>query len=94
VVAFAWLVAEGAAGRITWAVDFANTANPLYRAWRLALPDYLAMGWWTWTLHGAWLVALAALAAAAAGRWAEAGRPAAARLRSPAGGLDSAGPLP
>jgi hypothetical protein len=58
-VAFGWLVAEGAAGRITWAVDFAATANPLYRAWRLALPDYLAMSWWTWALHGAWLVALA-----------------------------------
>ena len=62
VVAFGWLVAEGAAGRVTWAVDFAATANPLYRAWRLALPDYLAMSWWTWVLHGAWLVALTAWA--------------------------------
>jgi hypothetical protein len=67
VVAFAWLVAEGTAGRVTWAVDFAATTNPLYRAWRLALPDYLAMSWWTWTLHAAWLVALAAWAAVAAG---------------------------
>jgi hypothetical protein len=41
--------------------------QPLYRAWRLVLPDYLAMGWWTWVLHGAWLVALAAWAAVAAG---------------------------
>ena len=62
VVAFGWLVAEGAAGRVTWAVDFAATANPLYRAWRLALPDYLAMSWWTWVLHGAWLVTLTAWA--------------------------------
>ena len=48
--------------------DFLLTspANPLYRAWRLALPDYLAMSWWTWALHVAWLVALAALAVAAA----------------------------
>jgi hypothetical protein len=66
VVAFGWLVAEGAAGRVTWAVDFAATANPLYRAWRLALPDYLAMSWWTWVLHGAWLVALTAWAVATA----------------------------
>ena len=67
VLAQLWLVAEGAAGRVTWAVDFATTGNPLYRTWRLALPDYLAMSWWTWALHGAWLVALAAWAAVAAG---------------------------
>jgi hypothetical protein len=65
VVAFGWLVAEGAAGRVTWAVDFAATANPLYRAWRLALPDYLAMTWSAWTLHLAWLAALAAWAVVA-----------------------------
>ena len=62
-----WLVLEGATGRITWAVDPTATADPLYRAWRLVLPDYLAMSWWTWVLHGAWLVALAAWAAVAAG---------------------------
>ncbi|HEV8424093.1 MAG TPA: hypothetical protein VGS14_02735 [Actinomycetes bacterium] len=66
-LAYGWLVAEGAAGRITWAVDFADTANPLYRAWRLVLPDYLAMTWWTWPLHAAWLIALAVCAAAAGG---------------------------
>jgi hypothetical protein len=66
VLAFGWLVAEGAAGRVTWAVDFAATANPLYRAWRLVLPDYLAMGWRTWALHAVWLAALAAWAVAAA----------------------------
>ncbi len=65
VAAFGWLVAEGAAGRVTWAVDFAATANPLYRAWRLALPDYLAMTWWAWALHVAWLAALAAWAVVA-----------------------------
>ena len=63
VLAFGWLVFDGAAGRVTWAVDFAASTNPLYRAWRLALPDYLAMSWWTWALHVAWLAALAALAA-------------------------------
>jgi hypothetical protein len=67
VLAQLWLVADGAAGRITWAVDPTATANPLYRAWRLALPDYLAMSRWTWALHGAWLLALAAWAAVAAG---------------------------
>jgi hypothetical protein len=67
VLAHLWLVVDGAAGRITWAVDPTATTNPLYRAWRLILPDYLAMSWWTWVLHGAWLVALAAWAAVAAG---------------------------
>jgi hypothetical protein len=67
VLAQLWLVAEGAAGRVTWAVDFTATANPLYRAWRLALPDYLAMSWRTWALHGAWLVVLTAWAVAARG---------------------------
>ena len=72
VLALGWLVAEGAAGRVTWAVDFAATTNPLYRAWRLVLPDYLAMSWRTWALHAAWLVALLAWAARA---WATAPRP-------------------
>jgi hypothetical protein len=66
VLAFGWLVADGAAGRVTWAVDFTATTNPLYRAWRLVLPDYLAMSWWTWALHVAWLAALAAWAVVAA----------------------------
>jgi len=67
VLAHLWLIVEGAAGRVTWAVDPTATANPLYRAWRLVLPDYLAMSWWAWALHGAWLVVLAIWAAAAAG---------------------------
>jgi hypothetical protein len=67
VLAQLWLVTEGAAGRVTWAVDATATANPLYRAWRLVLPNYLAMSWWTWTLHAAWLLALAAWAVVASG---------------------------
>jgi hypothetical protein len=67
VLAQLWLVADGAAGRVTWAVDPTATTDPLYRAWRLVLPDYLAMGAWTWVLHGIWLAALVAWAAAAAG---------------------------
>jgi hypothetical protein len=65
VLAQLWLVAEGAAGRVTWAVDATATINPLHRAWRLALPDYLAMSWWTWVLHVAWLAALGAWAVVA-----------------------------
>jgi len=80
VLAFGWLVAEGAAGRISWAVDFAATTNPLYRAWRLALPDYLAMSWRTWALHVTWLAALAAWAVVAARP--RQGRPSLRRLRN------------
>jgi hypothetical protein len=66
-LAHLWLVGDGTAGRVTWAVDPMATTDPLYRAWRLVLPDYLAMNWWTWVLHGAWLVALATCAAVATG---------------------------
>jgi len=65
VVAYAWLVVDGLAGRVTWAVDFFATRDPAYRAWRLVLPDYLAVTTATWVLHAAWLVVLAAWAAAA-----------------------------
>jgi hypothetical protein len=84
VLAYAWLVVEGAGGRITWAVDFAATANPLYRLWRPALPDYLSMTWWTWTLHAAWLVALAAWAVAAARRDRAGRRPRVSQAMTPA----------
>jgi hypothetical protein len=65
VIGFAWLVADGIAGRVTWAVDFFQTGDPAYRAWRLVLPDYLTVTTATWVLHAAWLVVLAAWAAAA-----------------------------
>jgi hypothetical protein len=67
VLAHLWLVVEGTAGRVTWAVDPTATATRCTGAWRLVLPDYLAMSWGTWGLHGAWLVALAVWAASAAG---------------------------
>jgi len=63
-VAFGFLVAEGAARRLTWVVDFADTANPLYRAARAVLPDYADPTPATWLLQGAWLVVLALLALA------------------------------
>jgi hypothetical protein len=79
VVAYGWLLADGLAGRVTWAVDFFRTGNPAYRAWRLLLPDYLAVTWATWALHSAWLVVLTVWAAAA---WRRAGA-AAAGTRPP-----------
>jgi hypothetical protein len=68
VVAYAWLVADGLAGRVAWAVDFFTTGNPAYRAWRLVLPDYLTMTTATWVLHATWLAVVAGWAAAAWGR--------------------------
>jgi hypothetical protein len=73
VVAYAWLVVDGLAGRITWAVDFFRTGDPAYRAWRLVLPDYLAVTAATWAMHAAWLVVVAVWAATA---WRRAGTPA------------------
>jgi hypothetical protein len=74
VVAYGWLLADGLAGRVTWAVDFFRTGNPAYRAWRLLLPDYLTVTWATWALHSAWLVVLTVWAATA---WRRAGAAAA-----------------
>lgn len=72
VLAFAWLLADGLAGRLTWVVDFWATGNPVYQAWRWALPDYLAPTAWTWPLHAAWSLVLVVLAA---GGWRAATRP-------------------
>jgi hypothetical protein len=70
VLAYAWLLADGLAGRVTWAVDAVATRDPAYRAWRLVLPDYLTVTTTTWVLHAAWLAVVAAWAAAA---WRRAG---------------------
>ena len=35
-----WLVAEASTGRRTLVTDFEATANPVYRAWRMLLPDH------------------------------------------------------
>ena len=63
VVAQAWIVAEGLAGRIAWAVDLQATADPLYRLWRRALPDYLDVTSATWALHWTWTAAAVLVAA-------------------------------
>jgi hypothetical protein len=64
-VTFAWLLADGLNRRITWVVDFYDTTNPLYSAWRHVLPDYLDLSATTWILHGTWLVVVLIVAARA-----------------------------
>ncbi len=63
IVSYGWLVVETSTGRLTLIVDFWRTANPLYQAWKWALPDYVAENAWTWPLHWAWAVALVGLLA-------------------------------
>lgn len=54
VLAQGWIVAEGLRGDLAWVVNLQATANPLYRAWRQALPDYLHEDAATWVLHWGW----------------------------------------
>jgi hypothetical protein len=61
-LAWAWLVAEVLDRRRTLIFDFESTANPLYRAWRLMLPDYRHPEAGDWVLQVAWFAALAAVA--------------------------------
>lgn len=74
---YAWLAAQAAVRELTWIVDFFETADPWYRFWRHALPDYLDVTATTWVLHAVWL---AVVAVAAAWGWRSAatrqGRPA------------------
>lgn len=56
-----WLVAEVQRGDRTLIVDFYETANPVYRAWHAALPDYWHPRTGDWVIQGVWLVALAAV---------------------------------
>jgi hypothetical protein len=79
-VIYAWVVAEGLGGGLTWAVDFFETANPLYRAWSLLLPDYLGPTALTWVLHGAWIAAAGALAVWG---WISSRSPSARNYRNP-----------
>jgi hypothetical protein len=64
-VAWAWLVAEVLSGHRTLIVDFEQTANPLYRAWRSVLPDYRHPSVDDWVLQAVWLAVLAAAVLAA-----------------------------
>ena len=71
VLAFLVLAIEATAGWVTLIVDFAATANPLYRGWSMVLPDYLVPTSLTWVLHGIWTAGFAALLVAG---WMTGGR--------------------
>jgi hypothetical protein len=60
VASWLWLAAEAGTGRLTLIYDFFTTANPVYRAWRVVLPDLMRVevATSTWWLHGAWVVIL------------------------------------
>ncbi len=64
VLAYLWLAVEATTERLTFVVDFFETANPLYRIWASLLPDYLEMTAVSWILHAAWLTIAAALVVA------------------------------
>ncbi len=68
---YLWLAAQAATGRLTWIVDFADTADPWYRVWRSVLPDYMDATTRTWILQAAWLVVLGG---AAVWAWRRSGR--------------------
>jgi hypothetical protein len=68
VATWAWLVVEGTAGGLAWAVDLAESSAPWYRAWRTVLPDYLEVTAATWALHWAWAAAAVAALVLAARR--------------------------
>ena len=63
-VTWCWLLVEVLQRRVALIFDFELTRNPLYRLWRLVLPDYRRLGAGGWTLHAMWIVVvgLAALA--------------------------------
>jgi hypothetical protein len=66
----AWLVAQAVFGDLTTVVTFESMTHPLWRAWRLLLPDYRDRGAADWLLHGVWLALLggAAVLGARVGR--------------------------
>lgn len=61
-LSYFWLASEATLGARALIVDFTETANPLYRAWRTVLPDYLYASAATWRWHALWLAAAAGLA--------------------------------
>ncbi|MET1049880.1 MAG: hypothetical protein ABWZ55_09640, partial [Acidimicrobiales bacterium] len=62
VVLWGWLVVEVLRLRLRLIIDFEATRDPLYRAWRLALPDLRQPGGFTPVLLAVWTVGLGALA--------------------------------
>jgi hypothetical protein len=63
IISWVVLTMEVATGRLTLIVDFFATANPLFRAWRRLLPDFMEVTTITWWWHAVWLVLLIILAA-------------------------------
>ena len=59
---YAWLVAQALLAHLRTVVSFETLAHPLWRAWRLLLPDYRALTLTDRALHGVWIVVLASLA--------------------------------
>ncbi|MGH8896891.1 MAG: hypothetical protein ACRDZ4_07700 [Egibacteraceae bacterium] len=55
VASYLWLAVETSVGPLRLIIDWFDTANPIYRAWRWALPDYVAPSAWTWPLHWLWV---------------------------------------
>jgi hypothetical protein len=67
-VSWWWLVVEAGTRRRTLVVDFERTANPWYRTWRHALPDYRAWDGTALALAAVWCLVLGAVAFRAATR--------------------------
>jgi hypothetical protein len=61
-ITFAWLVGGVLAGSHTLIVDFTATANPLYRVWRVLLPDGTLASSGTDLGRGAWCAVIGVLA--------------------------------
>ncbi|MFI6387752.1 hypothetical protein ACIBHY_28135 [Nonomuraea sp. NPDC050547] len=59
VLTYAWLVADGLAGRLTWVSGFQEVASPVYQAVANVLPDYRRPGFWP--AHLAWAAVLVLL---------------------------------
>lgn len=58
----AWMTVDSWLGHRRLVVDFEDTVNPLYRLWRLALPDGRLVPAGTGALRALWCVAIALLA--------------------------------
>ncbi len=56
-----WLVVESSTGRRTLVTDFEATANPVYRAWRVLLPDHRDFDAASVVLTLVWAVVLASM---------------------------------
>ena len=83
-----WLVVESSTGRRTLVTDFEATSNPVYRAWRVLLPDHRDFDAAAVVLTLVWALVLAATAVWAALRGLagpSGGRPALVRPPQPTG---------